>query len=74
MYICIITNNINDYSLGYFFNWTINKIVIYIPRLLSVSFVFQAVLSNVFLSVTCCTPSSLFAPTFKPRLRLPLSR
>lgn len=33
IYIYIITNNINDYSLGYsFFNWTINKIV-YIVRL-----------------------------------------
>ena len=59
MYICIITNNINDYSLGYFFNWTINKIV-YIPRLLSVSSIFQAVLS------TCCFLFPPFSLTSSP--------
>lgn len=72
MYICIITNNIKDYSLGYSFNWTINKIV-YIPRLLSVSPMFQAVLSM------CLSFPHLRHPAFSLhqlliQLRLPLSR
>lgn len=51
MYICIITNNINDYSLGYPFNGTINKIV-YIPRLFT--FFYLSGRSSIY----------IFSPTF----------